>query len=82
MQEKLFSVKNVLLVVALLLMIVAIPVAVQLSSQRTQIKSQAATEADVTFTGTSVKQDANGNFTTTSPDIQVKVTSPFGKASN
>lgn len=61
-------------------MVVAIPVAVKLSQQKTQIKSQAAGEGEVSFTGPNVKQDTNGNFTTSSPDVQLKLTSPFGLA--
>lgn len=80
MENNLFSFKNILLFIVLIIMIIAIPVAVKLSQQQTQLKSQAATEGEVSFTGPNVKQDANGNFVTNSSDIQIKVTSPFGPA--
>lgn len=67
-----------MLLLVLTIMMIAIPVAVKLSQERTQIKSQAASEGEVTFAGTNVKQDANGNLSTSTPDVQVKVTSPFG----
>lgn len=76
--NSLFSVKNILIFLVLIIMIIAIPVAVYLSNQQTQLKSQAAGDGNMTFSGTGVKEE-NGNYVTTTKDIQVVVTSPFGK---
>ncbi len=76
--NSLFSIKNILIFLVLLIMIIAIPVAVYLSNQQTQLKSRAAGDGNMTFTGEGVKE-SGGQYSTTTKDIQVVVTSPFGK---
>lgn len=80
MADSLFSKRNIIGILLIAIMLLAIPVAVRLAQEQQQLRSQAAGEGDIIFTGTSVKQDSTGNFTTTSPDVQIKVTSPFGLA--
>lgn len=76
--NKLFSVKNILVFLVLLLLIVAIPVVVYLSKQQTQLRSQAAGDGNMTFSGPGVKE-TGGQYVTTTKDIQVNVTSPFSQ---
>lgn len=74
----LFSKKNIITFLIIGIMLAAIPVAVRLAQQQQQLKSQAAA-LNVSFeTSSTTKQDSTGNFTTTSPDIIVRVASPFG----
>lgn len=77
----LFSKKNIITFLLIGILLAAIPVAVRLAQQQQQLKSRAGGGPDVTFvTNDKVKVDSGGNFTTTTPDIQVQVTSPFGLA--
>lgn len=74
----LFSKRNIISFLVIGIMLAAIPVAVRLVKEQQQLKSKAASTAGIIFTGDKVKQDSSGNYTTTSPDLQIKVTSPFG----
>ncbi|MDO8618717.1 MAG: hypothetical protein Q7R49_02095 [Candidatus Daviesbacteria bacterium] len=74
----LFSKKNIITFLLIGIMLAAIPVAVRLVQEQQQLESKAGGGANVSFvTSSTLKQDSSGNFTTTSPDINVRVASPF-----
>jgi len=77
-ESNLFSKRNIITFLLIAIMMAAIPVAVKMAQEQQQLKSKAASTAGIIFTGDKVKQDSSGNYTTTSPDLQIKVTSPFG----
>lgn len=76
--------KNVIGLVIVLLLVVAIPLGVYLA-QRTQIfkprANQATTEPIKFKEGNGVSKDAAGNYTTTTPTVEIELTSPFGAPS-
>lgn len=77
---KLFSKRNIIIYLVLAIIILTIPLVVGLAQKQTQLKSSAA-NADFKFvpqSDNSVKCDTSGeNCTTTTPNIQIRITSPF-----
>jgi len=77
-EVELFSKKNIITFLIIGILLASIPVGVRLAQEQQQLKSKAAA-LNVSFpTSNSLKQDNSGNFTTTSPEIQIRVASPFG----
>lgn len=75
--NKFLSKKNILALLALGVLVLSIPFAVNLLQQQQWLKSRAA-QAEIKFTGPNVKVDDYGNYTTTDPVVQVELSSPFG----
>ena len=77
---KVLSKKNIIVYLILAIVILTIPLVVGLVQKQTQLKSSAA-NADFKFvpqSDNSVKCDTSGeNCSTTTPNIQVRITSPF-----
>ena len=77
--------RNVIALVIIVLLLVAIPLGVYLA-QRTQIfkpRADTGTTESIKFKeGNGVSKDAAGNYTTTTPTVELELTSPFGPPSN
>ena len=75
-----FNKRNIIIFAVLVLLVVALPVGILLVQQQQRTTTQAA-EAQIRFTGSNVNCESNGaNCTTTSPTVEVELTSPYGLA--
>ena len=74
--EKLLTRRNIIGLLVLAIMLLVIPVGVRLAQERQQLQSQAVGE-EVIFKGDGVTKDSNGNYTTTTPNFKIQVTSPL-----
>ena len=79
-EEKLFSKKNVITYLIMAIIIVAIPIAVRLARTQQALRSQAAVENPITFPD--LRKNAQGDYETKVPEIEIKVESPFGPATS
>lgn len=77
-ENKLLTRKNIITFLLVGIMLLVIPVGVQLIQQQQTLKSKAASEASINFSGEGVECDEAGNCTTTSDTIQIELNSPFG----
>lgn len=76
-EEKLFSKKNLIPYLILLILVLAIPLGVRLVQTQQQLQSRAA-GGEVSFRGSGVTCPATGECTATQPQIEVVLDSPFG----
>ncbi len=75
--DKLFSRKNIIYYLILLILILAIPLSIRLVQTQQQLKSRAAA-GEVSFRGEGVNCPAAGECTATQSQIEVVLDSPFG----
>lgn len=78
-QDKLFSKKNLISYLVLLILVLAIPLGVRLVKTQQQLQSRAA-GGGITFRGTGVTCPATGECTSTEAQIEVVLDSPFGES--
>ncbi|MBI4037398.1 hypothetical protein HY385_03165 [Candidatus Daviesbacteria bacterium] len=76
-EEKLLSRKNILSVLMVLVLLLVIPFGVNLIQKQQIFKGKAAV-VPITFTGTDVKCDAQGNCSTTTGMVSADLRSPLG----
>lgn len=76
--KDLLTKKNILGLVVVLVLLAAIPLTVNLVQQRQQVRSKAAGEPPIVFSGPNVSKDSNNQYVTTDPTVQVELRSPLG----
>ena len=75
--------RNLIALGIVLLLLVAIPLGVYLA-QKTQIfkpRADTGTAEPIKFSGTGVTKNSDGSYTTTTPTVDLELTSPFGPPS-
>lgn len=76
-ENKLSSKRNIMTFLVIGILMLAIPFGVSLTMREQTLKSKAAGD-EITFSGSGVRQDAQGNWFTTDPSVQVVLKSPLG----
>ncbi len=80
MDSSVFSKRNVVVAVILVVMAIAIPIGMNLLQKTTQLKSKAsevASDNQIKFKGTGVNCDAAGKCTTSSDKVDLELRSPW-----
>lgn len=77
-KEKLADKKNLLGILAVAILLVAVPFTVELVKQQQELRSQASSEPSLEFSGDGVNCDTQGKCTTTNDTIQIDLHSPLG----
>jgi hypothetical protein len=66
--------RNIITLLVVLIILLIIPLGVKLVQQQQQLRSKAASQASITFSGPNVSSDKT---TTTSPEVQVELRAPW-----
>lgn len=74
MNNGFFTKKNIITLLMVCIMLLIIPVGVKLAQEQQTLKSMAASEASITFTGTNVSADKT---TTIGPEVEVELRAPW-----
>lgn len=75
-ENQLLTKRNIITLLAILILLLAIPIAVQLIQKSQIFKSRAAVDPIVFPPGPNITQTPDGSFTTTSTNLQVQLNSP------